>query len=175
MNVDYFKNPFDRNACYIFGFWSIKENSDKVFDITVKRKDKFIMKKIKEILGYDEEICQGQQCIIHYENEEMNNDLIKFNVPHYYLSDFLRGCFDRSGDVLFIKRNRKNLYFNCQNKDFADRLQYLILTEIGVTGSYDNKNKVLKFGTKASLEISKYIYKDSPELFLLRKRQKINS
>ena len=39
-------------------------------------------------------------------------------------------------------------------------------------GSYDASSQSLRFGKRDTLRLGEYIYKNNPELFLLRKRNK---
>lgn len=51
----------------------------------------------------------------------------------------------------------------------------ILKEEAGILqGSIDLKNHKLVFGNKDSIKLGEYIYKNNPELFLLRKKQKFN-
>ena len=72
-----------------------------------------------------------------------------------------------------LKNNRFNTIFVCDNKGFLDKLLLILQQECGIKGgSYNKNNKSLKFGKKDFILIGQFMYKNDPELFLLRKRNK---
>ena len=90
-----------------------------------------------------------------------------------FLPDFIRGYFDANGDIKNLKNNRINLFLNFYSKDFLIELLKVFRKEIGVqNGSLDFDKNFIKFGKKDTIKIGEYMYKNNPELFLLRKRQK---
>lgn len=190
INQDYFKT-WSCNMAYMFGFWCANGciYSGKLFDITVGKKDKYIIKKFAEELGYegsiydyvDRQIARiNFSCKTIYDDivdlggYENKNLILKFpNVPQQYLSDFIRGYFDGSGQITNLKGGRINTTFTSGNKQFLDELLTILQQEAGVDGgSYDASNKSLRFGKKDSIKIGKYIYQNNPELFLMRKKEK---
>ena len=59
------------------------------------------------------------------------------------------------------------------SKKFLNSLLQVLRDEAGVEGgSIDYKNYKLTFGKKDSIKLGNYMYKDNPELFLLRKKEK---
>ena len=63
--------------------------------------------------------------------------------------------------------------FTSGSKKFLDSLLLLLREEAGVEGgSYDSSSLSLRFGKRDTLRIGNYIYRNDPELFLLRKREK---
>lgn len=190
INQDYFKT-WSCNMAYIFGFWCAVGciYQGQMFDITIHKKDKYILKKIAEELKYEGNLYDSVNkqvsrinfnCVEVYKDivnlggkEFKSLDLIFPNIPSEYLSDFIRGYFDGNGNIWKIKGRRINTAFVCPNKRFLNTLWDILKNEANVEGgSYNPLDCSLKFGKKDSLKIGEYIYKNSPELFLKRKYDK---
>lgn len=72
-----------------------------------------------------------------------------------------------------LKNNRLNSVFTCGNKKFLEKLLEVLKEEAGIEGgSFDDPSCSLRFGKKDTIRLGNYIYKDDPEIFLLRKRKK---
>lgn len=190
INQDYFKT-WSRNMAYIFGLWCADGciYGGKMFDITLHKKDKYILKKVAEELQYEGSLydyVDKQASRINFSCVVIYNDIIKLGgterksmtiefpeVPKEYLPDFIRGYFDGDGCVMNLKNNRLNSAFTCGNKDFLKKLLEVLKEEAGIEGgSFDNSSYSLRFGKKDTIRLGNYIYKDNPEIFLLRKREK---
>ena len=190
INQDFFKT-WTRDMAYIFGFWCANGCicNGKIFDITIHKKDKYIIKKIAEKLEYEGPLydyVDRQASRINFSCVTIYNDLIALGglenksmtlefpkVPNQFLSDFIRGYFDGDGCIMNLKGGRINSAFTCGSKKFLDTLLAILKKEAGVEGgSYDPSCYSIKFGKKDTLKIGQYIYKNDPELFLLRKKQK---
>lgn len=190
INQDFFKT-WTRDMAYIFGFWCADGciYNGKMFDITIHKKDKYIIKKIAEKLEYEGPLydyVDRQASRINFSCVTIYNDLIALGglenksmtlefpkVPNQFLSDFIRGYFDGDGCIMNLKGGRINSAFTCGSKKFLDTLLAILKKEAGVEGgSYDPSCYSIKFGKKDTLKIGQYIYKNDPELFLLRKKQK---
>lgn len=176
---------------YILGLWFADGciYSGKIFDITLHAKDKYILKKVKQELGYEGPLYDyvdrqasriNFSCVVIYNDivslggTERKNLTVDFpNVPREFLPDFIRGYFDGDGCAKRIQGNRLNTCFTSGSKPFLDKLLEILKEEAGVEGgSYNASSMSLVFGKRDSLRIGDYIYKDDPELFLLRKREK---
>ena len=190
INKDYFK-AWSRNMAYIFGFWCADGciYNGRIFDITIHKKDKYILKKIAEELEYQGNLYDSvdrQVVRINFSCKEIYDDILnlggcerksnvsKFpNIPTEYLPDFIRGYFDGDGCIMNLKGDRINSAFTSGSKEFLDCLLEILKRDAGVLGgSYDPSSKSLRFGKKDSIKIGEYIYQNSPELFLERKRNK---
>lgn len=190
INQDYFKT-WSHNMAYIFGFWCADGciYRGQIFDITIHKKDKYILKKIAEELEYEGNLYDNvdrQASRINFSCVEIYKDIIKLggkesksldlvfpDIPKEYLSDFIRGYFDGDGSIWNVKGGRINSAFTCASKKFLDTLWEILKTEAGVEGgSYDPLSYSLRFGKKDSFKIGEYMYKNSPELFLKRKYEK---
>lgn len=190
INQDFFKT-WSRDMAYILGFWFADGciYGGKMFDITIHKKDKYLIKKIAEKLGYEGPILDyvdrqasriNFSCVVIYRDlielggSENKSLTIQFpKVPKEYLSDFIRGYFDGDGCIMNLKGGRINSAFTCGSKDFLDSLLEILKKEAGVEGgSYDSSCMSLKFGKKDSIKLGNFMYKDNPELFLLRKKEK---
>ena len=187
---DYFK-IWSRNMAYMLGFWFADGciYNGKIFDITTHVKDKYIIKKFAKELEYEGPIYDyvdrqavrlNFSCIVVYSDliklggTEKKSLTCKFpNIPEEYLSDFIRGYFDGDGSVYDVKGQRINCSFCCGSFEFLQKLWNILKQKTGVTGgSYYAPDSCLKFGKQDSEKIAKYMYKNNPELFLLRKKAK---
>lgn len=190
INQDYFKK-WSNNMAYILGLWFADGciYGGKMFDITLHKKDKYILKKIAEELEYEGSIydyVDKQAVRINFSCKVIYNDIvalggkeqksldIKFPlIPKEYLSDFIRGYFDGDGCIMRLKGNRINSAITSGSKIFLDEMLKILRDKAGIEGgSYDPFSKSLRFGKRDSLRLGEYMYKDNPELFLLRKKQK---
>lgn len=190
INQDYFK-IWSRNMAYVLGFWFADGciYGGKMFDITLHKKDKYILKKIAEELEYEGNLYDAvdrQSSRINFSCKVIYNDIISLggterksmiidfpDVPKEYLPDFIRGYFDGDGCIMNLKNNRLNSTFTSDSKKFLFKLWDILKEEAAISsGSYDASSCSIKFGKKDTLKIGEYIYKNNPELFLLRKREK---
>ncbi len=190
INEDYFKT-WTRNMAYMLGFWFADGciYGGKMFDITIHRKDKYLIKRFAEELEYEGPIIDfvdkqaarlNFSCVVIYRDiielggSERKSLTCQFpHVPKEYLPDFIRGYFDGDGSVWDVKGKRVNCNFCCGSYDFLKTLWDTLKQEAGVEGgSYYAPSYSLTFGKRDSEKIAKYIYKDNPELFLLRKKAK---
>ena len=192
INQDYFKT-WSPNMAYILGLWFADGciYGGKMFDITLHKKDKYILKQIAKELQYEGELYDyvdrqaarlNFSCVVIYNDiialggTECKSNTVEFpNIPREYLSDFIRGYFDGDGCIMNLKNNRVNSAFTCGSKKFLDKLLEILKEEAEVEGgSYDPSCVSLKFGKKDSIRIGNYIYRNNPELFLLRKKEKFD-
>ena len=176
---------------YVLGLWFAAGciYGGKMFDITLHHDDKYLLKKVAEELSYEGQLydyVDRQAARINFSCVVIYNDIINLggkenksldmdfpNIPKEYLSDFIRGYFDGDGCVMRLKGGRINSAFTSGSKKFLDNLHQILKEEAGVEGgSYDPSCVSLKFGKKDSIKIGNYMYKNDPELFLLRKQQK---
>lgn len=190
INQDYFKT-WSRNMAYILGLWFADGciYGGKMFDITLHKKDKYILKQVAKELQYkgnlydyvDRQAARlNFSCkviyddIIHLGGMENKSFKIDFpEIPKEYLPDFIRGYFDGDGSIMNLKNNRLNSAFTCGNKKFLKDLLKILREEANIEGgSFDDSCSSLKFGKRDTLRLGDYIYKNNPELFLLRKKQK---
>lgn len=187
---DYFKF-WSHNMAYILGLWFADGciYGGKMFDITLHKKDKYILKKIAEELKYEGNLYDyvdkqasriNFSCVVIYNDivalggkERKSNDIEFPIIPNEFLPDFIRGYFDGDGCIMRLKNNRLNSAFTSGSKNFLFGLLKILREEAGVLGgSYDISSQSIKFGKKDTIKIGEYMYKNNPELFLLRKRQK---
>lgn len=190
INQDYFKT-WSHNMAYILGLWFADGciYSEKIFDITLHNRDKYILKKIAKELEYEgnlQDYVDRQASRINFSCVVIYNDIVALGgterkslttqfpeVPEEFLPDFIRGYFDGDGSAMRIKAGRLNTAFTCASKPFLDKLWKILKEKAGVEGgSYDKSCVSLKFGKRDSLKIGNYMYQNDPELFLLRKREK---
>lgn len=190
INQDYFKT-WSHNMAYVLGFWFADGciYGGKMFDITQSKRDKYILKAIAKELEYEGNLYDDVDrqssrinfsCVVIYNDiialggEERKSLTLKFpQVPKEYLPDFIRGFFDGDGCVMNLKNNRLNSAFTCGSRIFLESLLEVLREEADIVGgSFDDSCCSLKFGKKDTLKLGNYIYRNNPELFLLRKKLK---
>ncbi len=178
---------------YMLGFWFADGciYKGRLFDITVHKKDKYIIKQFAKELNYKGSILDyvdRQAVRLNFSCAVIYNDIVALggterkdltiqfpNVPDKYLNDFIRGYFDGNGSAVLIKNCRLNTSFYCRNKDFLMSLWKILKDKAGVLGgSYNQNNSSLTFGKRDSILIGQFMYKNNPELFLERKHKKFN-
>lgn len=192
INQDYFKK-WSSNMAYMLGFWYADGciYNGKIFDITVQSKDKYIIKQFAKELEYEGPVMDyvdRQAARLNFCCKVIYDDLISLGgserksltltfptdiIPDEYLSDFIRGYFDGDGCVCLVKNNRINTSFCCGSKKFLDELLRVLKEKANIEGgSYDASSRTIRFGKKDSFKLYSFMYKNDPELFLLRKRMK---
>lgn len=190
INQDYFKT-WSSNMAYILGLWFADGciYKGKIFDITLHNKDKYILKQVAKELEFEGSLydyVDRQAARINFSCVVIYNDIVSLGgcenksmvvefpkVPNEFLPDFIRGYFDGDGSIMQIKGNRLNSAFTSGSKKFLDQLLEVLKKEAGIEGgSYDPSSYTLRFGKKDTIRLGKYMYKDNPELFLKRKKDK---
>lgn len=190
IDQDYFKT-WSRNMAYVLGLWFADGciYGGKMFDITLHKKDKYILKKVAEELKYEGNLYDyvdrqaarlNFSCVVIYRDlvslggtENKSLTLTFPNVPDEYLADFIRGYFDGDGCVMRLKGNRLNSAFTCGSRAFLEKLLEILRDKAGVIGgSFDDSCASLKFGKRDTLKLGQFMYQNDPELFLERKRKK---
>lgn len=179
---NYFK-IWSHNMAYVLGLYCAVGYvyDEKMFNITLRKKDKYILKQVAKELEIQDNVNR-QTIEINLECKVIYNDIINLGeteeevfskIPKEYLPDFIRGYFDGNGCVMNLKNNRLNSAFACENQEFLRLLLKVLKEEAGIEGgSLDDSCSSLKFGKRDTIRLGNYIYKDNPELFLLRKKQK---
>jgi hypothetical protein len=174
---------------YILGLWFADGciYGGEMFDITLHKKDKYVLKRIAEELKYEGNLydyVNRQACRINFSCKVIYNDIIALGgvenkslivsfpkIPEKYLPDFIRGYFDGDGCIMNLKNNRLNSAFTCGNKQFLIDLLKILKEKAGIIGgSFDDASYSLRFGKRDTILLGNYIYKNNPELFLLRKK-----
>ena len=190
INQDYFKT-WSHNMAYVLGLWFADGciYGGRMFDITLHQKDKYILKQVAKELAYEGTLYDNvdkQAARLNFSCVVIYNDIITLGgcenkskiltfpeIPKEYLPDFIRGYFDGNGCVMNLKGKRLNSAFTSGNKNFLDSLWNILKKEAYIEGgSYDASSQSLRFGKRDTLRLGEYIYKNNPELFLLRKRNK---
>ena len=193
INEHFFKH-WSNEMAYVLGLWwadgCIYYN--RMFDITLHRKDKYILKRIAELLQYEgplSDYVDRQAARINFSCVTIYNDIVKLGgterksltaimpeVPDEYLSHFVRGYFDGDGSIWNVKGGRVNSEFCSGSKVFLERLlQILKEKQIVQGGSIHLANAScfeLTFGNRDTLSLGRWMYIDDNNLFLLRKKER---
>lgn len=188
INQDYFKT-WSRNMAYLFGFWFADGciYGGRMFDITVHKKDKYILKKFADELGFEGNLydyVDRQAARINFSCKVIYDDIVSLggkerksldccfpSIPKEYLPDFIRGYFDGDGCACLCKNNRIQTGFTSGSPAFLEELHKILKIEAGITGG-SLSGFQLSFGKRDSLLLGKYMYENNPELYLKRKRDK---
>lgn len=194
INENYFKT-WTHNMAYILGYWWADGciYKGKMFDITTHAKDKYILKQMAKELQYEGPIQDyvdrqayrlNFSCVTIYRDivalggkERKSLDATFPQVPKKFLPDFIRGYFDGDGSVWYVKGGpRINSEFCSGSKDFLLSLWQILKEEVGIEGGNLHLSNAscyeLIFGKRDSIKLGSFMYKDNPELFLIRKRDK---
>ena len=189
INQDFFKT-WSSDMAYILGLWFADGciYGGKMFDITLHKKDKYLLKQVAEKLNYEGPLYDyvdrqaarlNFSCVVIYNDivalggkENKSNDIEFPLVPDEYLADFIRGYFDGDGCIMELKNNRLNCAFTSGSEKFRNKLLELLREKAGVDGGSFDKQASIKFGKKDTIKIGKFMYKDDPQMFLLRKQSK---
>lgn len=193
INQDYFKT-WSPNMAYVLGLWYADGciYRGRMFDITLHKKDKYILKRVAEELEYEgplQDYVDRQAARLNFSCKEIYEDLVKLGgmecksnfiqfptcVPINLMPDFIRGYFDGDGCIMTLKNNRVNSAFTCGSKSFLDDLLIFLKENAGIQGgSYDASCVSLKFGKKDTLKLGEYIYQGNPSMYLKRKKEKFD-
>ena len=187
MDSNYFKQ-WSPDVAYILGLWFAVDGKSlgRAFGLFLRSKDKYILKLVSQKLQTEFKSSEdGHLVYLSFTNEEVYNDIMLLcggkgngslhlpTIPIEYMPDFVRGHFDGRGEACRIQGNRLNVIFTSENESFLKDLRAKLQQYIGVKGgSYNPSDSSLRFGTRDSRLIGEYMYKNNPELFLLRKKQK---
>lgn len=190
INQDYFKT-WSHNMAYVLGLWFADGciYNGRIFDITLHKKDKYILKKIAEELDYKGNLydyVDRQAARLNFSCKAIYQDLVALGgvenksfvltfpkVPDKYLPDFIRGYFDGDGCIMRLKGNRVNSAFTCGSRVFLEKLLKILKEKAGIVGgSFDDSCYSLKFGKRDTFKLGQFMYQNNPELFLERKRKK---
>lgn len=196
INEDYFKT-WSHNMAYTFGLWFANGciYGGKMFDITLHKNDKYVLKRIADELKYEGPIIDyvdrqaarlNFSCVVIYRDivalggsERKSLTCIFPDIPKEYLPDFIRGYFDGDGSVFDVDGKRLNSEFCSGSPDFLYQLWDVLKQEAGIEGGSYHSDKIysngdycreLKFGKKDTLKLRDYMYQGNPELFMKRKK-----
>ena len=175
IKVDYFKS-WSHNTAYVYGLYLAKGYStcDGIFNITLPKKDKFLLKMVAQEIGYEggfECAESKQKCSIHFQNEEFVNNMPKPRVPKDFVPDFIRGYFDGCGNFMQIKRKRTNTLIQGDTHFLS-----VLMLQAGIEGGCADPTKgCLHLGTKDTIKFGQYIYSSESNLFLKRKKDKFDN
>lgn len=166
---------------YLIGLWLTTGyiHNNQVF-IVLSKKNKTIVEKIQ----IDKQVeRRGNKIYLSLRDETIYSKIIQLKgkefvdfslIPDEYVQDFIRGYFDGCGRFVNISGDRLNVKFQDENQQrlifFKDFLQKKNIIKRGSI-----KFNCFKLGTKDSILLGKYIYKNNSELFLKRKKEKFNN
>ncbi len=178
INQDYFKT-WSNNMAYVLGFCTARAriHDITIFDLTIKKKDKYILKRIASEISFKgclSDTVDNQLARLNFCCRPFCEQLAEFwedgwAVPTEFRNDFIRGFFDGNGKVVNVKGHRINAMISCFNEQTAKQFKHWM----GIDGGTQYKDKqMLVFGNRDSLLLGKFMYKNNPELFLSRKREK---
>lgn len=190
INQDFFKQ-WSNEMAYVLGLWWANGciYNKKLFDITLHKKDKYILKKIAELLQFegnlydhvDRQVSRiNFSCMVIYNDlKVLSGTAIIPQMPRQYLSHFVRGYFDGEGSIWNIKGGRVNSEFCSESKQFLDKLLQILKEENIVKGGSIHLANAscyeLTFGHRDTLSLGRWMYQDDNNLFLIRKKEKFFS
>lgn len=195
INEHFFKT-WSHDMAYVLGLWWADGciYRGRMFDITLHKKDKYILKRVAELLQYEGNLYDAvdrQATRINFSCKTIYEDIINLGgkerksfdsifpaVPEQFLPDFIRGYFDGDGSVWDVKGGRINSEFCNANRAFLETLQIILREKAGLQGGNIHLCNAscyqLIYGLKDSIKLAKYMYQGGSDLFLLRKKQKFD-
>lgn len=194
INENYFKQ-WTHNMAYTLGLWYAVGNiyAGKVFDITLHAKDKYVLKAIADDMGYKGQLydyVDQQSARLNFSCDVIYDDIVKLGGPEFrnvpikfppkmpkeFLADFVRGYYDGAGGISFMKNDRVNSALTGSDRMFLEVMTEHLRQQADIEqGSYDPINKAIRFGKKDTERLGEFMYKNNPELFLQRKKNKFNT
>lgn len=178
-NQDYFKT-WTENMAYTLGLLNSSGfiTTTNVFDITLPKKDKYLLKQIAQDMGYIgtlQDTVNRQVARLTFCSQKICDDIVSIHVldiPKKYYPHFVRGSLDGRSRVNRLKGNRLNIVF--QENEFRV-IEIILRNELNLEGSYNEKDGTVAYGNKASRKIGAYIYANNPKIFSKRKRDKFEN
>lgn len=188
VNKDFFKK-WTPEMAYIFGLFCSDGHVSSKKDycsIHLHSKDKYILEKIKEVIGSNYPIADTKNAsLFRVYNKILCTDLVnlgcpprksltlKFpDVPDQYLPHFVRGFFDGDGSIYFNKPNTIKVSF-IASKHFIETLQKklnkFLRIKIGPLHRNDKMWVCIYYGSDAR-KLCEWMYKNSKDLYLKRKK-----
>lgn len=170
-------------------------------ELSVSENKGIVKDVISHIKGIDKDY-QSTQLQIH--NKIMVQDLEKIGImsnksliiseikglPTNYIPDFIRGMFDGDGSISLntvqTETKSKQIYLRWRLTSGSKKMLEFVQSQLKLIGMpYKNfycinrKNKkpiyTLEYAGKQALQIFEMMYKDNPELFLKRKKEKFDT
>lgn len=193
INENYFKK-WSSNMAYTLGLWWADGciYGGKIFDITLHRKDKYILKKIAQDMQYEGQLYDyvDQQasrinfsCVVIYKDiralggteRKSLTAIFPQNIPDQYLPDFIRGYFDGDGSIWNVQGKRINSQFCSGSVKFLNKLLEILHNKVGIQGgSIHLANEScyeLTLGKRDSIKLGNFMYNGS-SFYLKRKYEK---
>jgi len=201
VNENFFKK-WSHNMAYVFGLWFADgsivktKTGGRVFDITLDKKDKYLLDNISKVMKSSYPIHKNRNCFrIQFSSKEIIKDIIGLGgkyrksldcnfpyVPKKYLPDFIRGEFD--GDGCIYCCNKNGAYYasiRSGSKLFSQSTIYALKKAIpNFKGNiYKSTYKLqngeiglcysIMFNTNDTRRLRNFMYQNNPQLKMLRK------
>jgi intein-encoded DNA endonuclease-like protein len=175
-----------------------------VVAISLQEKDKEILEKFIFYIKYKKSLSFKKkqkdtwqnQYTLHLNSKKITKDLYnlgivpnktekatfptKEQVPEYLQSHFIRGYFDGDGCIgIYSKKNNINYSFSIiGTNNIIENIKQILIKNCDLnTNKTSNKYgiSIINYGAKKDLiKIREYLYKDSKDLFLTRKKEKFD-
>lgn len=197
INKRYF-SVWSKNMAYIFGLWCAdgnihKSNGGYYFSIKLKKEDEYLLENILCEMGSNHKIYEKQDgsCEICFSSKEIYNDILLLggkerkslilefpNIPHEYISHFIRGYFDGDGS---INKNHTGYFIGtfefCNSiKDILDKEGIIIssIKQKHPENGKDNNCYCLNIFKRSEFKkFESFIFKNMDESTLFLKRKDV--
>lgn len=172
-----------------------RQNRQKIIQIGLMIKDKYILEELKLELNSDNKIIEynnnnRSECYFRVSSNKMANDLSQYgitpqktflidkapNISNEFLPDLIRGIFDGDGTVYILKSNNKLRFGFYGTHKLIEDVVNKLNNEINIPiNKITDKATVsfITFGAKKDIvNFYNYIYYSKDVVCLLRKRNK---
>lgn len=202
VNVDFFSN-WSPSMAYILGFifadGCLVEHKNGYHGLDITSKDIEILKLMKKQLKAEHKIGRKERGYrIQIRNKNIYNDLIKLeltprkskiikfpNLPNRYSSHFIRGLFDGDGSVMVWREPRWRHTWQIRTSftsgsqsfllDLNEHLKAIAGLLRGKIASITRGYHLRYLTMSECIALYKFMYKDSANLYLKRKKDKFES
>lgn len=191
-NHDFFK-VWTSEMAYILGFFYSDGNvtkDRKEINIHLNKKDHYILKKIRKIMGSNRPIRKyGSASYLRLNSKILVRDIMSLgciprkslildfpDIEEKYLSHFIRGYFDGDGSIHFNKPNTIKIHI-CGTNKFLTKLQLRLNKSINIKINPLYKDRtfwVCRYYSDDARKLCFWMYKNSKGLYLERKKDRFD-
>jgi len=204
-NEDYFSIINSTSKAYFLGLLMADgSNSGKSLVISLQEEDRYILEKLAKEIGYlgnlrkviPKKSTHKVQYRLSLTSIKLAKSIAKLgvdrnktyhacfpNIPEEFHSHFIRGVFDGDGCITFSNFNNQPVFSITGYIDLLDSIKHILIKKCNL---HNNKTMILKNysdgivtirwgGNYQISKIRKWLYEDCEDLFLIRKKNKMDT
>lgn len=201
LNEHYFKEINSKDKAYFLGLLMADGcNTNTTVKINLQINDIILLQLFKNYIEYtgsikinvSKTINKKDQCLITLCSKKLCKDLTNLgcikakshytyfpDIPEEFYSHFIRGVFDGDGSIWFSKCHHFEII---GNNVLIEKIQEILMKECNLNktkfrNNLKSKNNIIAVtygGNKQVKKIGEYLYKDCEDLYLPRKKEKID-